>query len=139
MYNSKVESPVAVAAPMLPWFKVPVAAPMLPWVKVPVVGPVTVAVPVSGTCAWEEVIWIVSMRSKVPVMVRKEVHIFVLERIIQTGLEFEFVLAMEEGTAGEVYVEMVPINSLEMEKLTRVTEGINQCSRCIGAILKQYV
>jgi hypothetical protein len=76
MYNSKVESPVAVAAPMLPWVPVPTA------------GPVTVVVPVSGTCAWEEVIWIVRMRNKVAVMVWKEVHIFVLERIIQTGLDF---------------------------------------------------
>lgn len=56
--------------------------------------------------------WIVIMRSKVMVMVWKEVLIFVLER--ETDLESEFVLAMEKGMSDkEIYVERNLMNALK--------------------------
>lgn len=56
--------------------------------------------------------WIVIMRSKVMVMVWKEVLIFVLER--ETDLESEFVLAMEKGMSDKViYVERILMNALK--------------------------
>lgn len=56
--------------------------------------------------------WIVIMRSKVMVMVWKEVLIFVLER--ETDLESEIVLAMEKGMSDKViYVERILMNALK--------------------------